>query len=103
MRCLMCYAEMTLVMATPDDTMPVAGFEHHTFMCSRCGDVESRLTFVKRRGDAASPTLVPEIVAPEELPATGHASRPADRSLLRDVVTRVLARPRLVAQKDRKR
>ena len=98
----MCYAEMTLVMATPDDTMPVAGFEHHTFMCSRCGDVETRLTFAKRgsSADAARATLVPDLMAPGQSPATVRASRHADLGLLRDVVTRVLARQ--FAQKNPK-
>jgi len=93
MRCLMCYAEMTLVMATPDDTLPVAGFEHHTFMCSRCGDVESRLTFVKpaHGGDTARATIVPDDSADSD--ATVRRSRHADPGLFRDVVTRLLRRP----------
>jgi hypothetical protein len=45
MRCLACGAEMNLMKAVQDDTMPVPGFEHHTFMCSACGDIERRLVF----------------------------------------------------------
>jgi hypothetical protein len=29
-----CAAEMLLMKVVEDDTMAVAGFEHHTFMCS---------------------------------------------------------------------
>jgi hypothetical protein len=91
----MCYAEMTLVMATPDDTMPVAGFEHHTFMCSRCGDVETRLTFAKPAhnadADPASATIVPDAVA-QRPDATGQGSRHSDPRLFLDVVTRLLRR-----------
>jgi hypothetical protein len=39
MRCLVCDAEMILMKIVPDDTMPVPGFEHQTFMCSACHDV----------------------------------------------------------------
>lgn len=96
MRCLMCNAQMTLMMVTRDDTMPVAGFEHHTFMCSQCGDVESRLTFAKPGGDAdaASPTLVPDVVAPHAPDLTVQGTRHADLRLFRDVVARAFRRPR---------
>jgi hypothetical protein len=46
MRCLLCDTEMMLMNVVQDDTMPVAGFEHRTFMCSSCHDVERRLVFV---------------------------------------------------------
>src|SRR5262249_9189153 len=46
MRCLLCDAEMILVNVVQDDTMAVTGFEHRTFMCSSCHDVERRLVFV---------------------------------------------------------
>ena len=63
MRCMACGAEMVLMNVVADDTMPVPGFEHHTFMCSECNDVERRLIFTKhgREGDIAS---VPEHAAP---------------------------------------
>jgi hypothetical protein len=47
MRCMACGAEMILMQTVQDDTMAVAGFEHHTFMCSDCHDVERRLVFVR--------------------------------------------------------
>jgi hypothetical protein len=50
MRCLACGAEMRLKQIAEDNTMPVAGFEHHTFKCSACGDVERRLVFTGHFG-----------------------------------------------------
>ena len=48
MRCMMCGAEMTLIGVVEDDTFKlVRGFEHHTYMCSKCGDIERRLAFNK--------------------------------------------------------
>src|SRR6266705_1328737 len=67
MRCMGCGAEMILMQAVRDDTMAVPGFEHHSFMCSDCHDVERRLVFVKpvEQGNAepvtvhASPSISP--------------------------------------------
>ena len=50
MRCLACAAEMHLMHVVHDDTMPVPGYEHKTFMCSACGDVERRLGFTRHVG-----------------------------------------------------
>ena len=48
MRCMICAAEMTLIGVVEDDTFKlVRGFEHHTYMCSKCGDIERRLAFNK--------------------------------------------------------
>jgi len=59
MRCMACGAEMILVNVLQDDTMAVPGFEHQTFRCSECQDLEQRLVFTKqdREGDTG---LVPE-------------------------------------------
>jgi hypothetical protein len=53
MRCLGCGAEMQLVKIVGEDTMMVRGYEHHTFECSACGEVERRLSF---NPDTGSPT-----------------------------------------------
>jgi hypothetical protein len=50
MRCLACGAEMRLERVAADDSMPVPGFEHHTFICSACGDIERRRVF-NRHGE----------------------------------------------------
>jgi hypothetical protein len=36
---------MHLVQVVEDNTMMVPGYEHHTFMCSGCSEVERRLAF----------------------------------------------------------
>ena len=63
MLCMVCGAEMILTNVVPDETMAVPGFEHHTFMCSECQDIERRFVFMKQ--DRNSDTEgVPEQVAP---------------------------------------
>jgi hypothetical protein len=49
MQCLACGAEMRLEQVAGDD-MPVPGFEHRTFMCSACRDIERRLVFTRDVG-----------------------------------------------------
>ena len=51
MRCLACGAGMHLMHVVQDDTMPVPGYEHRTFMCSACGDIERRLVFARDIGE----------------------------------------------------
>jgi hypothetical protein len=59
---------MLLMQSVQDETMAVAGFEHHTFMCSSCHDIEHRLVFAKQDPAAtvpkevsrAEPTKAPE-------------------------------------------
>jgi hypothetical protein len=54
-----CGADMILMQTVQDDTMAVPGFEHHTFMCSDCHDVERRLVFIRpvEQGGTESVTL----------------------------------------------
>jgi hypothetical protein len=69
---------MLLMQTVQDDTMAVAGFEHRTFMCSDCHDVERRLVFTRPVEQTGS--AVPEHTAPPIAPATTiepAASRPA--------------------------
>src|SRR5262245_17950991 len=61
MRCMACGAEMLLMQTVQDDTMAVSGFEHQTFMCSSCHDVEQRLVFAKQPEQPSAP----EARAPE--------------------------------------
>jgi len=69
MRCMACGGEMILMNVVQDDTMEVPGFEHHTFTCSECQDIERRLVFTKhsREGDI-EPT--PVHAAPPVMPAS---------------------------------
>jgi hypothetical protein len=59
---------MMLMQSVRDDTMAVSGFEHHTFMCSDCHDVERRLVFVKP-AEQADPEPVTLNAAPSIFPA----------------------------------
>jgi hypothetical protein len=55
---------MSLMKVVEDDTIPVPGFEHHTFMCPGCGDVERRLVFRQvgqRHGEPALAHTAPPI------------------------------------------
>jgi hypothetical protein len=107
---------MVLVKVVPDDTMAVPGFEHHTFMCSDCSDIERRLVFNKQfeasesehivhqppvperiaaesgettDGEAAAAANVPMHVAPPIAPAAAPTSeRAPGRGLLRRVLAR---------------
>jgi hypothetical protein len=76
MRCMACGAEMILMNVAPDDTMTVPGFEHHTFRCSDCHDVERRLVFT-RRGRETDAEQMPVHKAPPIVPTANEpASAP---------------------------
>lgn len=89
MRCLACGSEMHLTNVVRDDTMPVAGFERHTFMCPACGDVEQRLTFTKDTRHSLG-KHVPVHPAPPLSPAsTLENERVAVAGVLKRVVARL--------------
>jgi hypothetical protein len=67
MRCMGCGGEMILMNVVPDDTMAVPGFEHHSFMCSECQDMEQRLVFTKY-GREEAPEGMPIHAAPPIAP-----------------------------------
>ena len=75
MRCMACGAKMALMNVVQDDTMAVPGFEHHTFMCSGCGDVEQRLVFAKPGEPGPSHAAPPMPAKPAE-PLPSHAAPP---------------------------
>jgi len=88
MRCMICGTEMTLVSVVADETMMVRGFEHHTYMCASCADVEKRFVFKKHDGkrehDEASVATPPSAALPsiQNQPA-------AAASLLQRVISRI--------------
>ena len=99
MRCMACGAEMLLMKVVEDDTMAVAGFEHHTFMCSGCGDVEGRLIFNREQAIPAgsvtihaAPPLSPAIT--DETAASAVEPSPAAPGLLQRVAARFRGWPR---------
>jgi hypothetical protein len=70
-----CGAKMALMNVVQDDTMAVPGFEHHTFLCSGCGDVEQRLVFAKPGEPGPSHAAPPMPAKPAE-PLPSHAAPP---------------------------
>jgi hypothetical protein len=100
MRCLLCDAEMILMNVVQDDTMLVAGFEHRTFMCSSCHDVERRLVFV---GAAeAIPVPATPSIAGEQSPVPPPDTTPvtAPISVLQDEPAVVIQGERAGIQAD---
>jgi hypothetical protein len=83
MRCMACGAEMILTNAVQDETMAVPGFEHHTFMCSECQDIERRFVFMKQDRNSDTEGM-PEQVAPPVVPASTVQDEPVTAS---DLVT----------------
>jgi hypothetical protein len=92
MRCMSCGTDMTLMKVVQEETITVPGFEHHTFMCSLCGDVERRLIFTKHGRESDT---VPETVhsAPPIVPtSTVQDERFAAPGLLKRVVAKIRGR-----------
>jgi hypothetical protein len=54
MRCLVCNAEMVLMEAVQADPATLPGFEHRTFLCPACHDVERRLAYARARTPSAT-------------------------------------------------
>ena len=49
MRCLTCGLNMQVVQVEKDNTLLVPGYEHHTWRCEGCGEVERRMTFIPEK------------------------------------------------------
>src|SRR5215472_498555 len=71
MLCLACGEEMRLVQVTRDTTMPVSGYEHHTWQCSTCSTVEQRMTFPRRKTSTQTELL-------EAVPVEATHTRPVE-------------------------
>ena len=54
MRCLVCNAEMVLMEEVQADPTTLPGFEHRTFFCPACHDVERRLAYAGARTPSAT-------------------------------------------------
>ena len=48
MRCLACGTEMALIEVVENKTLTVRGFEHQTFKCPQCQEIDRRFAFNKR-------------------------------------------------------
>jgi hypothetical protein len=89
MHCMACGAEMILMNVARDETITVPGFEHHTFRCSECHDVERRLAFIKR-GRESDAEPMPVHTAPSIAPAsTGQDERVAAPGFFRRVLAKL--------------
>lgn len=88
MRCLACGAEMHLMHVVQDETISVPGYEHRTFMCSTCGDIERRFVFARDIGQ--SPTEpVPVHTAPPISPTPDQQDRIPTLGILRRVFAKL--------------
>ena len=83
MRCLACGADMNLIDVVQDETIAVPGFEHHTFTCSGCGDVERRLAFRAVGENSGEPPVVHAAPSISPEPAVGQPPRIPSRGLFR--------------------
>jgi hypothetical protein len=72
MQCLACGAEMHLVQVTKDDKGLVAGYEHQTWQCSACNEVERRFVFTREKTPAEK---VPVQPTHPETPASSSRAR----------------------------
>jgi hypothetical protein len=75
MRCVACGAETILMNVVRDDSMAVLGFEHHTFRCSGCRNVERGLVFTRHGRETATESL-PMDIAPPIVPASPAPASP---------------------------
>jgi hypothetical protein len=82
MRCLMCGAEMILMKMVKDETMMVSGFEHHTYMCSVCNDIERRFVFNKHSREPATEAALTLQGTLHGTSANKHGREPATETAL---------------------
>ena len=93
MRCLACGAEMHLMHVVQDDTMPVPGYEHRTFMCSACGDIERRLVFARDIGQSHTEPVSVHTAPPISPAPTDQQERIAASGILRRVFAKLRGKP----------
>jgi hypothetical protein len=70
-----CGGEMILMSVVQGDTMGVPGFEHRTFACSDCQDIERRLVFTKQSGDDDTEPMPLQAAPPIAPASTVHDER----------------------------
>ena len=85
MRCIACGDEMILTNVAQDNRGSAHGYEHHTFSCSKCREINQRLVFMKHGRECdinpasahAAPSTVPALIVHAE-----HADPSDDLSRL---------------------
>ena len=93
MRCLACGAEVHLMHVAQDDTMPVPGYEHRTFMCSACGDIERRFVFARDTGQGHTEPVPVHTTLPISSAPTDQQERIASAGILRRVFAKLRGKP----------
>ena len=91
MHCMACGAEMNLVEVVRDDTMPIPGFEHHTFKCSACDDVERRLVFTRHPAQSHTEPDPVYAASPELSSSTIQNEPTAPPGILRRMLAKLRA------------
>jgi hypothetical protein len=91
MRCAACGAEAILMTVVRDDTMAVLGFEHHTFRCSGCRNVERCLVFIRHGRETAAESL-PMDLAPPIVPASPAPASPVQGVRVAGFLRRAVAK-----------
>jgi hypothetical protein len=79
--------------------MAVPGFEHHTFACSECHDVERRLVFTKHGRESATQPM-PVRKAPPIVPASTVRDEHVSAQPSRPVEARTGPRPLIIQRKN---
>jgi hypothetical protein len=85
MRCSHCGVEMHLMHVVQDDTKPVPGYEHRTFMCAACGEIERRLVFTRKNRQGHTE----ETVVHTALPNSPAPANQTERISVSGILTRL--------------
>ena len=85
MRCLTCSVDMRLIQVAKDTTMLVEGYQHETWRCGSCDEVEQRVMFPYSRApiDSVLDTALDVCGPSDELRAPERAWRRAIERLHR--------------------
>jgi hypothetical protein len=73
--------------------MPVPGYEHRTFMCSACGDIERRLVFARDIGQSLTEPVSVHTTPPISSAPTDQQERIASPGILRRVFAKLRGKP----------
>jgi hypothetical protein len=92
MQCLSCGAQMRLEQVAGDDSVPVAGFEHHTFRCSACGDVERRRVFNRQAGRTPAAAVATPVVLESAPPISPSGTSEDESAATPALAKRMLAK-----------
>jgi hypothetical protein len=89
MLCTACGAELILTSVVPDDTVPVLGVEHHTFICSGCHVTERRVVFIKDGREADGPPMLMQAARQIKRASTAQDEQVAAPGFVSRVMARI--------------